>query len=182
MNPPETTPEATVAFPVYSTPEETNRLRQVLYTLVAEQPFFRGLDPTCLQLLTDSAFEMKFEAGQTIFNEGSPANRFYLILAGKVVVESAAKEYGTIVIQTLGPGDDLGWSWLFSPYYLHLSARALEATRTISFFGTRLRQQCEQDHELGYQLMKRIAEVAIKRLGAAQQRLMEHSEPFQLQQ
>ena len=177
-----TPPETMVPFPVHSTPDETNRLQQVLYTLVADQPFFRGLDRTYLQLLTDSAFEMKFEPGQMIFNEGSPANLFYLILNGKVVVESAARERGTIVIQTLGPGDDLGWSWLFSPYYLHLSARAVEPTRTISFFGTRLRQQCEQDHELGYQLMKRIAEVAIQRLGAAQQRLMEQSEPFQLQQ
>jgi CRP/FNR family transcriptional regulator, cyclic AMP receptor protein len=175
------TPETTVPFPVDSPLEESSTLRQLLYTLVADQPFFRGLSPAYLQLLTDSAFEMKFDPGQAIFTEGSPANRFYLILAGKVVLESEAKEYGTITIQTLGPGDDLGWSWLFSPYYLHLSARAVEPTRTISFFGTRLRQQCEQDHELGYQLMKRIAEVAIQRLGAAQQRLREHPEPYQLQ-
>jgi hypothetical protein len=57
-----------------------------------------------------------------------------------------------------------------------MNARALEPTRTIFFHGTRLREQCEQDHELGYQLMKRIAVVAIKCLGATQQRLMECAE------
>jgi CRP/FNR family transcriptional regulator, cyclic AMP receptor protein len=85
-----------------------------------------------------------------------------------------------IPIQTLGPGDDLGWSWLFPPYYLHLSARALEPTRTIFFHGTRLREQCEQDHDLGYQLMKRIAEVLIQRLRATQQRLMECNDTSKL--
>ncbi len=144
-----------------------------LYSLIAQQPFFKGLSGHHLQLLADSAMEMQFEAGQSILQEGSPANRFYLILEGKVVLESEVKEHGTIPILTLGPGDDLGWSWLFPPYSIHLSARALEPTQTIFFYGTRLREQCEQDHELGYQLMKRIAEVATQCLRATQQRLME---------
>lgn len=168
-------------LPTLSQPEGGNAQSQLLYTLIAEQPFFKGLTPEYLQLLTDSAYEIKFEPGESIFNEGSPANRFYLILAGKVVLESEAKEHGAIVIETLGSGDDLGWSWLFSPYCLHLSARAMEPTRTISFFGTRLRQQCEQDHELGYQLMKRLGDVLIQRLHATQQRLLERTEPLQSQ-
>lgn len=148
---------------------------QALYTLIAQQPFFKGLNPHQLQVLTDSALEMKFEPEQIIFAEGSPANRFYLILEGKVVLESETKEHGVMIpIQTLGSGDDLGWSWLFPPYYMHLSARALEPTKTIFFYGTRLLEQCEQDHELGYQLMKRIAEVATQCLQATQQRLMEY--------
>jgi CRP-like cAMP-binding protein len=95
-------------------------------------------------------------------------------LEGKVVLESETEERGVMIpIQTLGPGDDLGWSWLFPPYSLHFSARALEPTRTIFFYGPRLREQCEQDHELGYQIMKRIAEVATQSLEATQRRLMQ---------
>jgi CRP/FNR family cyclic AMP-dependent transcriptional regulator len=131
------------------------------------------MSPHQLQLLTDSAMEMQFEAGRSIFEEGSPANRFYLILEGKVVLESELAERGMLPIQTLGPGDDLGWSWLFPSHYLHLSARAVEPTKTIFFFGTRLREQCDQDHEFGYELMKRIAEVVIQRLRATQVRLRE---------
>ena len=155
-------------------------MAQSLYTLIAQQPFFKGLNARQLQLLTESAMEMQFEPGQSIFQEGSPANRFYLILEGKVVLESELAERGAIPIQTLGPGDDLGWSWLFPPYYLHSSARALEPTRTIFFYGTRLRKQCEQDHDLGYQLMRRVAEVMIQRLRAMQQRLMECTDPRKL--
>jgi CRP-like cAMP-binding protein len=147
-----------------------------LYELIAQQPFFKGLNATHLHHLTDSALEMRFEPGQSIFAEGSPANRFYVILKGSVVLESELADRSVIPLQTLGPGDDLGWSWLFPPYFLHFSARALEPTTTILFYGIRLRDQCEQDHELGYQLMKRVAEVTTQRLRAMQQRLMEYIE------
>jgi CRP-like cAMP-binding protein len=152
---------------------ETSQLQaQSLYALIARQPFFKGLNAGQLQLLTESALEMQFEAGQIIFEEGSPANRFYLILEGSVLLESEMADRSSIPIQTLGPGDDLGWAWLFPPYSLHLTARALTPTRTIFFYGTRLREQCEQDHELGYQLMQRIAQVATQCLRATQQQLM----------
>ena len=159
--------------PGSSAAEEGKTKPRSLYALIAEQPFFKGLNAQQLQLLADSAMETQFEAGQSIFQAGSPANRFYLILEGKVVLESEAAELGMIPVQTLGPGDDLGWSWLFPPFYLHLSARALEPTRALFFYGTRLRNQCDQDHDLGYELMKRIAIVATQCLQATQLRLME---------
>ncbi len=146
---------------------------QQLYNLIAQQPFLKGLSVHQLQVLADSAMEIQFESGQWILRQGDPANRFYLILEGKVLLESEVKERNVIPIKTIGPGDDLGWSWLFPPYYLRLSARALEPVKAIFFYGTRLRQQCEEDHELGYELMKRVAEVAIQNLHATQQRLME---------
>jgi CRP-like cAMP-binding protein len=115
---------------------------------------------------------MKFETGAVIFEEGSPANRFFLILTGRVVLSSEMEDRNVIPVQTLGPGDDLDWSWLFPPYSVHFTARALEPTTAIFFYGTRLREQCEQDHELGYQIMKRIAGVATQSLRATQRRLM----------
>ncbi|HEV2694371.1 MAG TPA: Crp/Fnr family transcriptional regulator [Verrucomicrobiae bacterium] len=145
-----------------------------LCALIARQPFFKGLSAQHLQLLAESAMEIEFAPDESIFQEGSPANRFYLILEGQVMLESEKKDRNLIPIQMLEPGDDLGWSWLFPPYLLHQSARAIVPTKTIFFYGTRLREQCEQDHELGYQLMKRIAEVGIQRLQKTQERLMEY--------
>lgn len=149
----------------------------MLYSLIAAQPFFKGLNTRQLKLLAESALEMQFEKDQVVFKEGSPANRFYLILSGKVVLESENADHNMISIQTLGPGEDLGWAWLFPPYSVHLNARALEPTRTIFFYGTRLREQCEDDHELGYQLLQRVAQVATQCLRITQQRLMELADP-----
>jgi CRP/FNR family transcriptional regulator, cyclic AMP receptor protein len=144
-----------------------------ILTIIAQQPFFKGLSGPHLQLLADSAMVTEFKPGQWIFRQGDPANRFYLILEGKVLIESEVKERGMIPIRTLGPGDELAWAWLFPPYYMHFNACAIEPTRAIFFYGTRLREQCEANHELGYQLMKRIAQVVIRNLNATQQRLLE---------
>lgn len=144
-----------------------------LRALIAQQPFFKGMSEPHLRLLAESAMVTEFKTGQWIYRQGDPANRFYLILDGKVLIESEVKERGMIPIRTLGPGDDLAWAWLFPPYYMHFSACAIEPIRAVFFYGTRLREQCETNHELGYQLMKRIAEVVVQNLNATQQRLLE---------
>lgn len=146
-----------------------------LLALTAQQPFFKGLDRRLVELLADSIMEMRFKPGAWIYRQGESANRFYLILEGKVLIESEVKER-MLPIRTLGPGDDLGWGWLFPPYYMHFSACAVEPTRTIFIYGTRLREKCDANHELGYQLMKRVAEVVVRNLNATQQRLLEHTD------
>lgn len=173
-----TTPAPGTPTPPLFSDSSVHDRHQPLYALIAEQPFFKGLNPHQLQLLTESALEMKFQTGQKVFEAGSPANRFYLILEGKVLLESELAEHGVMLpVQILGPGDSLGWSWLFPPYVIHLGAHAIEPTRTIFFYGTRLREQCEQDHELGYELMKRIGQVATERFRATQERLAECAVP-----
>jgi CRP/FNR family cyclic AMP-dependent transcriptional regulator len=144
-----------------------------LLALIARQPFFKGLNEHHILRLADSAMETQFTPGDWIYRQGDPANRFYLILEGKVVIGSEVKEHGVLPIRTLGPGDDLGWAWLFPPNYMHFSARAIDSTRAIFFYGTRLREECEANHELGYQLMKRVAEVVVQNLNVMQQCLME---------
>jgi len=168
------TPQPRQPAPVSPVSGLGETVSQSLFTLINRQPFFKGLKTQQLQLLANSALEITFETGTTLFEEGSPANRFYLILTGRVELSSEMEDRNVISIQTLGPGDDLGWSWLFPPYSMHFTARALEPTATIFFYGTRLREQCEQDHEFGYQIMKRIAEVATQSLRATQRRLMQY--------
>jgi CRP-like cAMP-binding protein len=162
-----------IATPIVEDGKPAGEAGEVIYALIEKQPFFKGLNPRHLQVLAGSAMEMRYKSGQLIFEQDSPANQFYLILEGKVILESEMESRGVISIQTLGPGDDLGWSWLFPPYYLHTNARAIEPTRTIFFYGTRLREQCDEDHDLGYQLMQRIAEVVVRQLQATQKHLME---------
>jgi CRP-like cAMP-binding protein len=112
-----------------------------------------------------------FSAGDIIFHEGDPANRFYLLIKGKVSLETARDEKH-VTVQTIHGGDVLGWSWLFPPYYTHFAARAVEPTEAMFFYGTRLRDMCENDHDLGYEMLSRIAKVVIDRLVAAQKQLV----------
>jgi len=140
--------------------------------VIAGHPFLTELKPAHLHLLADSAMRMRYDAGQFIFREGDPANRFYLIEQGRVSLESHRKDETPAQIQVIGPGDVLGWSWLFPPYYWHFDARVLEPTSAIFFYGTRLREKCEQDHEFGFEMMKRMTQVVIHRLQATRKQLL----------
>lgn len=136
----------------------------VLERSVAEHPFTKGMSPAHLRILTECAMFTQFQSGQIIFHKGEIANRFYLIQRGRVSIETPANEQGIITVQTVGPGDVLGWSWLFAPYYWHFNACSLEQTEAIFFYGTRLREGCEQDRDFGYQLMRRVTAILIQRL------------------
>jgi CRP-like cAMP-binding protein len=137
-----------------------------LRVIIARQPFFKGLTPRQIQLLADSAMVEEFAAGETLVKEGDPANRFYLILEGKVQVESPTAQQRRVSAQILGPGDDLGWSWLFPPYYMLFTARAVEKTKVIFFYATPLRERCDVDPVFGYEIMKRIAGAMMEYLRA----------------
>jgi CRP-like cAMP-binding protein len=143
-----------------------------LENILAAHPFLKGLDPHQFRILQDCSMMMKFKPGEMIFREGDPANRFYLILRGKVTLESVTR-HGRIPVQTVGDGDVLGWSWLFPPYYWHFDARAVEDTEAVFFYGTPLRDECEVDHELGYELFKRMSEVMLTRLQATRRQLLD---------
>jgi CRP/FNR family transcriptional regulator, cyclic AMP receptor protein len=102
------------------------------------------------------------------------ANRFYLICSGKVELQVANDfDHQPVVVETIGAGSVLGWSWLFPPYCWHFDACAITPVKAIFFYGTRLREECETNHELGHELMKRVSAVVIERLQAARGRLVE---------
>lgn len=142
-----------------------------LPTLLRKHPFLAGLKARHLRILAANAMPVNYSAGEMIFRQGEPANRFYLLLTGQVSLESRRDKRQPVTIQTIGPGDVLGWSWLFEPYYWQFDARAVAPTEAIFLYGSRLREQCEVDHDLGYELMKRMAAVIVNRLQATRKRL-----------
>jgi len=143
-----------------------------LEAAIAEHPFLTGLTATHLKLLASHALQSHFESGAMIFKTGDPANRFYVIQNGRISLEAPSAD-GGVLIQIIGDGDVLGWSWLYEPYTWHFNARALQPTSAIFFYGTRLRDVCESNHDLGYELMRRITHVVIQRLQAARRQLVE---------
>ena len=141
-------------------------------TRVAFHPFLAGMNRTQLALLTDCAMAAHFKKGELILHEGEMANRFYLIERGKVVLEAERDSEKRVVIETVGPGEMLGWSCLFPPYVWHFTARAIEPTDSILFYGSILREYCERDHSLGYDLFRRMSAVMINRLKAAREKML----------
>jgi CRP/FNR family cyclic AMP-dependent transcriptional regulator len=156
--------------------QKTYRRRRGMESLepiLAEHPFFKGLKQRYLQLIVGCASNVRFNAGEFIFREGEEANLFYLIRHGNVALEIAAPERDPMTIQTVGEGDILGWSWLIPPYHWLFDARAIELTRALALDGKCLRTKCEEDHDLGYELLKRFAHIMDLRLQATRLQLLD---------
>ncbi len=145
---------------------------ETLESVIAEHPFLKDLTPRYLEFLVGCASNVRFEPGQFVFLEDGEANQCYLIREGKVTLEIEAPPRGTIIIQTLGKGDVLGWSQIFPPYRWKFSARSVELTRAIALNGKCLRDKSEEDHDLGYELLKRFARVIQERLQATRLQLI----------
>ncbi|HYB24869.1 MAG TPA: cyclic nucleotide-binding domain-containing protein [Solirubrobacteraceae bacterium] len=139
---------------------------QGLEQLIAASPTFAGLTDAQLQTIAACGVNEHFDAGASLFREGAPADRFFLIREGAVALELDAPGRGPLVVETLHAGEVVGWSWLFEPYRWQFDGRAVELTRVVAFDGACLRGKCEEDHELGYQLMRRFAASMVERLQA----------------
>ncbi len=144
-----------------------------LAKIISEHPFFKNLKQEHIDLIVGCAANVRFEPGQFIIREGDEASKFYLLRHGKVSLEIYVPHKGPVTIETLSPGDVLGWSWLFPPYKWHFDVRVLEMTRAIEIDGECIRNKCEEDPSLGYELMKRFAKIMRDRLLATRLQLMD---------
>jgi CRP-like cAMP-binding protein len=141
--------------------------------VLGEVPLFAGLETDQLELLAGCASNVRFSEGQVLFREGDEANVFYVIRHGTVAIELYSAPRGGMTIETISPGEVIGWSWLFPPYRWHFDARALSRVRATAFDGACLRMKCEEDPLLGYDLMSRFAQVMLERLQWTRLRLMD---------
>jgi CRP-like cAMP-binding protein len=144
-----------------------------LEKILSQHPLLHGLPPQHLRVLAGCASNVRFNAGRIIFREGQEATGCYFIRSGRVAVEIYAAQPGPVTIETISEGGILGWSWLVPPYRTHFDARAVELTRAIAIDTTCLRGKMTQDHDLGYELLNRFAQVIVQRLTAASIQLLD---------
>ena len=124
---------------------------QSIESLLADVPFFEGMEPEALAVLAGCAGNVHFPVGTQIFREGDPADVFYVIRHGSVAI----------------------WSWLFPPHLWHFDAHARTTVRATGFDATCLRAKCELDPALGYAFMGRFAQMLIERLQWTRLRLLD---------
>lgn len=147
--------------------------KEDLSELLQQHPFLAGLSHEHMQVLVGCASNVRFAEGAMIMHEGQMANKFYLIRAGRVALEMQVTGKGDLRIQTVGPGEILGWSWLISPYRWHFSGVVVLETRAIALDGECLRNKCEKDPHFGYEMLKRLSQVMERRLEATRLQLLD---------
>jgi CRP/FNR family transcriptional regulator, cyclic AMP receptor protein len=142
---------------------QTETLERALST----HPFLAELGTEHLHFLSGCAKNARFDRDAYVMREGSPAVSLFLIREGRIALESHIPGRGAVQVETLGPGDLLGWSALFPPHYWHLDGRAIEPTLAFELDGECLRSKIENDKDFGYIITRRLLHVVHRRLERA---------------
>ena len=140
---------------------------------ISAHPFFAALTDAQLAALAEDAITETFTAGQRLFDEGGIADRFWLIERGNIALDMGIPGRGDQIVETLGPGTVLGWSWLHRPYRWHFGAVARLATTAIEFEAPSVRRRCDEDPAFGYAAFRLFTPVITERLQATRLRLLD---------
>jgi len=142
---------------------------------LAGHQFTHGMPADYVATLSGAARHIKVPARHRLFDEGGTADRFWLIQAGQVALDMHVPGRGLVVIETLGMGDVIGWSWLYPPYQWRLGAVAMRPTQAFEVDGPAVREMCAADAGFGYELTRRFLAVVVNRLQATRSRLIDLS-------
>jgi CRP/FNR family transcriptional regulator, cyclic AMP receptor protein len=152
-------------------------MNEVATSSLAAHPFLHGMPPEQLDALAEAARDVRFPAHHRLFEDGGNSGRFWLIRSGTVALDLHMPGQGPMVIETLGMGELLGWSWLFPPYRWAFGAVAVRPVGAFEFDASAVRARCASDPALGYELTQRVARVLAHRLQATRVRLIARSAP-----
>jgi CRP-like cAMP-binding protein len=139
---------------------------------LADHAFLAGLAESDIKILTALSFEVRFQEEQIIFREGDPSSFFYLILSGRIALEVLAPGH-VLRIQTVGEGEELGWSSLLASVNKQFQARCLEPVTAFAFDGAQIVARCEDDPAFGFRLLRRVLATVADRLRATRLQLLD---------
>ena len=145
---------------------------EVTAAALATHPFLHGMPRDQLGVLAGISSDIRFPARHRIFEDGGNATRFWLIQSGHVSLDLHVPGEGPVVIDTIGMGELLGWTWLFPPFKWAFGAVAATPVEAFEFDAPAVREACAADPGLGYELNQRITRVLAKRLQATRIRLI----------
>jgi len=110
---------------------------------------------------------------EIVFHEGEPARRCWVLRRGRVLLSTAVPGRGDVVIETLGGGDVLGWSWLQPPRVWSFGARAAQSTEALQLDVADLQEAAERDPAFGYAVVRAMSGLLLDRLQATRARLLD---------
>src|SRR5512134_104138 len=147
-----------------------------LHDLLYAHPFAHEFEAAHIDRLSAMAREVSFGRDQIIFREGDDTHDFYLIISGRVALEMQEPDH-VLRVQTLGAGDELGWSSVLMGRGKYFQARALDPVKALAIDGPQLLAACRKDTAFGFALMLRILGVVSERLQATRLQLHDMHSP-----
>ena len=147
-----------------------------LIDTLKDSKFFNGLETGYLGKLANLCRGSSYREGEKIVKEGDKATELYLLTNGKVVLEMEVRPVSDrpaipTAVEVVNKNDIFGWSAVVEPSVYKFSARCMTNCTVLSIKGDMLRKVMADDAGLGFELMKRIAQLISLRLTYTRLRL-----------
>ena len=149
-------------------------LPQNLRATLQGASWFEELSQANFDRMMSIAHLQEVEVGEKLFKEGDKEDYLYLVLEGRVALEIFVPHRGLVRLYTAGPMDVIGWASV-TPVVRQrtAAASAVMPTRLVAFDAQALRRLCDENHELGYVVMRRLANVVASRLQVSRLQLLD---------
>ena len=156
-------------------------------------PFFSDVDPDALEAIAAKSEILDFKAEDVIFHVDEAATHFYGLLEGEVdlvlifkdkvlktdieyeeaIQATIVDEEKEIIVDTVTPGQVFGWASIVGPSKRTVNAECSENSRVVAIPADELIAMFNQDHTLGFIIMKRLSDIIARRLRNRTDKLIE---------
>lgn len=136
---------------------------ETIERILREHPFLRDVAAEHVKTMAGCVANRRFGAGEFLLREGDRHGKLFLIRQGTVAIESAGPGGAPVTLETLGPGDVLGVSWLTTAK-AHFDCRARDTVVAFVIDEGCLEAKMDADPVLGYALTSRLLTLTYERL------------------
>ena len=122
--------------------------------ILARAGIFQGVEPSAVSALTKQLQPVDFPRGHTVFAEGEPGDRLYIIISGKVKIGRRSPDGRENLLTIMGPSDMFGELSIFDPGPRTSSATTITEVRAVSMDREALRAWIADRPEIAEQLLQ----------------------------
>ena len=146
-------------------------------------PWFHELTPIQIDRLAKISSLKFLQPEEELFHEGDRVDNLYIILSGEVILENYIPTMGNHIVVHAETLDVIGWSCLTPVVRQRIATvKAIKTARMLSVKGEDLIKLCEEDPDLGYIIMRRVANIVATQFLSTRLHLYEiiHDSPHSL--
>lgn len=141
--------------------------------ILADLKIFQGLDQHEIKQIAQMCGKEQFKSGEIIFEDKTKGCDLYIVLSGRVniLIESIVP-HEFFPLTTIKSGEILGEFSLIDSEPRSASAVCLEDSQLLVFDGSRMNEMLENNHRIGFIIMRNIARVICERIRRTNRRLL----------
>ena len=121
-------------------------------------PLFAGLEPEASEALVATMKAIEVVRGDTLFHEGEPGDRLYVVREGKIKLGRRSNDGRENLLAVLGPGEMFGELSLFDPGPRTATATALTDVTVLGLGHQALRPWLTGRPEVAESLLQALAQ------------------------